>query len=241
MNEQDLYADIHEYCETHADPALVKKYSRFFREGYDAYGLTRELMEDKAGSLLNDERVTIDLVVKASPLLVKSGKYEEVSFAILLLKGFSEQFTDRTFREVSAWFDIGIINWAHTDIICGMLMPSFFGQGIITLESFSDWRTSPRKYKRRAVPVAMLELLKTADDYTPLYAFIEPLMMDSERVVQQGLGWLLREAWKLKREETEIFLTKWKNDAPRLIYQYATEKMTKEEKERFRREKRKKA
>lgn len=62
-------------------------------------------------------------------------------------------------------------------------------------------------------------------------------MLDAERVVHQGLGWFLREAWKIKKEETESFLLKWKNQAPRLIYQYATEKMSTEEKNVLRKRK----
>ncbi|MFC1637152.1 DNA alkylation repair protein, partial [Planctomycetota bacterium] len=84
---------------------------------------------------------------------------------------------------------------------------------------------------------AMLALLKSTKDYAPLFAFIEPLMMDGERVVHQGLGWFLREAWKLRKKQTETFLLKWKNDAARVIFQYATEKMTPEQKKRFKREK----
>ena len=83
----------------------------------------------------------------------------------------------------------------------------------------------------------MITLLKSTGDYAPLLAFIEPLMLDSERVVHQGLGWFLREAWKLKKRPTESFLSKWKNEAPRLIYQYATKKMPKEEKQRFKKKK----
>ncbi|MGB2863672.1 MAG: DNA alkylation repair protein [Sedimentisphaerales bacterium] len=107
------------------------------------------------------------------------------------------------------------------------------------MEALSDWRTAKNKYQRRAVPVSMLKLLKSTNDYAPLFTFIEPQMPDSERVVHQGLGWFLREAWKLKRIETEAFLLKWKNDGARLIYQYATEKMTAEEKKRFKRVKQK--
>jgi 3-methyladenine DNA glycosylase AlkD len=87
------------------------------------------------------------------------------------------------------------------------------------------------------VPVAMIEILKETADFQLLFDFIEPLMLDQERVVQQGLGWFLREAWKIRKNETEAFLFKWKNEAPRLIYQYATEKMTANEKKRFKKEK----
>jgi 3-methyladenine DNA glycosylase AlkD len=237
MKATDLYEEIRRYCRANANEAVVKKYSRYFKEGYDAYGLTREQLEAKVASLLSDKNVNMKLVLSASRLLVKSGKYEETSFAILLLNGFSEQFTPETFEEIGKWFEIGIINWGHTDVICGLLISQFFKKNIISLDALSDWRTAANKYQRRAVPVAMIELLKSTADYAPLFAFIEPLMLDSERVVHQGLGWFLREAWKLRRKETEAFLLKWKNDAARVIFQYATEKMTPEQKKRFRKEK----
>ena len=115
--------------------------------------------------------------------------------------------------------------------------PVFWKKNIIKLEDLSNWRTAPNKFQRRAVPVSMLKLLKSTDNYKTLFDFIEPVMLYPEREVHQGLGWFLREAWKIKKDETEIFLLKWKNTAPRLIFQYATEKMTSEEKIRFRKEK----
>lgn len=237
MKAAELCEEIQSYCRANADEAVVKKYSHYFKEGYDAYGLSREQLEGKVASILSDKKVNMKLVLTASKLLVKSGKYEETSFAILLLKGFSEQFTPETFKEIGKWFEIGIGNWGHTDVICGLLISEFFERNIISLNALSDWRSATNKYQRRAVPVAMIDLLKSATDYAPLFAFIEPLMLDSERVVHQGLGWCLREAWKLKRKETEAFLLKWKNDAARLIFQYATEKMSPEQKKRFKKSK----
>jgi len=237
LTGKELFEDIRNYCLANADKAIVKKYSRYFKEGYDAYGLTQQLMHDKRDSLLGDKRVNLKAVLSAGVYLVKSGKYEETNFAVILLRGFADQFTIETFNKVGHWFEIGINNWAHCDITCGHLMPLFFEKKIISLKHISDWRKSKFKYQRRAVPVSMLELLKSTDNYAPMFKFIEPLMTDPERVVHQGLGWFLREAWKIKRDETEAFLLKWKNDSPRLIFQYATEKMTKTEKQRFKKEK----
>lgn len=237
MKATELCEDIRSYCRANADEAVIKKYSQYFKEGYDAYGLSKEKYEEKVDSLVNDKRINMKLVLSASRLLIKSGKYEETSFAIRLLSKFSEEFTASTFDEIGKWFEIGITNWAHTDVICGMLIPPFFEKDIISLEALSGWRTAKNKYQRRAVPVAMMALLKTTDDYALLFDFIEPLMLDSEKVVHQGLGWFLRETWKLKRKETEAFLLKWKDDAARVILQYATEKMKPEQKKRFKREK----
>jgi len=88
------------------------------------------------------------------------------------------------------------------------------------------------------VPVALIKLMKETKRVEEYVRFIEPLMMDAEREVHQGVGWFLREAWKIDPEPVEEFLLKYKNTAARLIFQYATEKMTPEGKARFRREKR---
>ena len=58
-------------------------------------------------------------------------------------------------------------------------------------------------------------------------------------IVGLRVGWFLREAWRKRPGPVESFLLKWKDSAPRKIYQYATEKMTKQQKARFRRERKK--
>ena len=233
MKAIELAEDIRTYCRANADKAQVKKYARFFTEGYDAYGLSKEAFQNKVRSLVNEKKVTMQQVLRAGKRLVKSGKYEETNFAICLLAEFSDRFDDTILPAVEQWFQVGIVNWAHCDILCGTLMPPLFEKKIILLEDLSDWRTAKNKYQRRAVPVAMLHLLKTAKSFTLLFAFLEPLMTDSKEKVQQGLGWFLREAWKIKPKETETFLLKWKDKSPRIIFQYATEKMTAEQKKRF--------
>jgi 3-methyladenine DNA glycosylase AlkD len=79
--------------------------------------------------------------------------------------------------------------------------------------------------------------MKRGFDLVPLLKLIEPMMLMKEKPVQQGLGWFLREAWKLHPELTEDFLLRWKESCGRVIVQYATEKMTPEQKERYRRSK----
>jgi len=237
MNSQELCTEIRGYCKQHADPAIVKKYSRYFKEGYDAYGLSSGVLRAKVKELLDSETLTMDIVIEASYDLVPGEKYEEASFGIMLLKGFSKQFTHDTFHVIGKWFSIGIRNWAHTDGLCSELLSPMLQKEIIRMKDFSGWRKSKFRFQRRAVPVALIDSAKKCSDIHPYLKFINPMMMDPERVVHQGLGWFLREAWKVYPEPVEAFLLKWKNDAARLIFQYATEKMTKEYRLKFRRQK----
>ena len=239
MTPDKLFKEIRAYCQANASEAIVKKYARYFKEGYDAYGLTKEILEEKVDEIIKREDVGLDLVYQTCPLLLRTMKYEETSFAILLLYAFSKQFDKNTFLEIGKWFEIGINNWGHTDAICGYFFREFFKRKIISLNDLSSWKEASNKYQRRAVPVAMIEILRAKWDFNGLLAFIDPMMLDPERVVHQGLGWFLREAWKKHPEPVESFLLKWKNSAARLIFQYATEKMSKDERLKFKKETRK--
>ncbi len=168
-------------------------------------------------------------------LLLESGKYEEASFAILFVAAFSEQYSAATLELLGDWPESGFRNWAHTDIFCGMVLKQFFVRKIVKLDSFATWRESRSKWRRRTVPVAFLEALKAGWPIPELLRFLHPMMMDPEKVVQQGLGWFLREAWKRDSERAEKFLLQWKDQCPRLIIQYATEKMAEDVKQRFKR------
>jgi 3-methyladenine DNA glycosylase AlkD len=238
---RSLASEIQAYCAAHADPKKAAKYARYFREGYDAWGLMdikspfwnekQEEWLERYGSM------GLPGFLKLGELLFASGKYEEGSMAIQCLKHHRDQVGPRTLPGLAKWFAAGIRNWAHTDVLCGEVIAPLVAEGRIKYEALGPWRRSKYQYQRRAVPVAMLDLLRTGAAVPPLLEFLRPLMMDPERVVQQGLGWFLREAWKKQPKPVEAFLLEWKDRAPRLIFQYATEKMTPAARARFRRTK----
>jgi 3-methyladenine DNA glycosylase AlkD len=237
MTPVELFNNLHSFFLENADPAIVEKYARYFKDGYPGYGLQKGLFEQKVDSIQAPPEVTLDLILKTAPLLLETGKYEETSALIRMTLKHHKQFSKETFLEVEKWFGLGITNWAHTDYICGDLMHLFFRKKIIQMDDISEWRKAKNKFQRRAVPVSLIKPMKVSSDFQPFFNFINPMMMDPEREVHQGLGWFLREAWKKQPEHTEAFLFKWKNSAARLIFQYATEKMTPEQKLRFRKEK----
>jgi len=234
---EERFLEIRKFCEKHKNPEIVKKYSRYFTEGYDAYGLdqkTYESQRDKWLELWKKDFSLNDFLLLGDKL-ISTGKYEEASFAISFIYSNKENFTSRTFDKLGSWLESGIINWAHTDILSGKALYYFFTNNIIGLESLKGWTESTSKWKRRAVPVTLIEVLNTDIPLERLFQIIEPLMLDGDKFVQKGLGWFLREAWKINPEETEGFLLKWKETCGRTIIQYATEKMGRENKSRFRR------
>ncbi len=236
-----LAAEIRAYCEANADPKQADKYARYFKEGYDSWGLLDKdspIWHQQQAEWLEKYRgMGTRGFLKLGELLFRSSKYEEGALAVRFLKNFRDKLDKKAVSGLAKWFEAGIGNWAHTDVLCGEIIGPLLANGTIPLESLAPWRASKLKYQRRAVPVSMLGLLKVRKEVKPLVEFLRPMMMDPERVVHQGLGWFLREAWKRQPKPVEAFLLGWKDEAPRLIFQYATERMTASARARFRRAK----
>jgi len=234
MKPEELCKEIVAFGEANYNEANVKKYSRYFKDGvFDSWGLSQELLYGMVDEILARKGVDLNFLRETSKLLVKGPKYEETSFAVVFYRKYSSDFSKETFRDIEKWFDYGIKNWGHCDVISGDLIFTHLDRKIISYKDLRIWTGAKNKYQRRASAVSLIKLLKKTDDFTLFFDQIEPLMSDQEREVHQGVGWFLREAWKLKREVTEEFLLKWKDSSPRLIFQYACEKMSPEEKLRF--------
>jgi len=229
---QQRCAEIREYCEANSDEKFILKYARFFKHGYHAWGVNPILLKQQAKIWINCWKKDWKLAdfIQLGNILIQSGKYEEASFALLFVAAHKKEFTSETFSHIGYWLENGIQNWAHTDGICSELIKPLIVKKIITVTQFEAWRKSHSIWKQRAIPVSLIHAVKNKQDIVPLLQLIEPLMLSQIREVQQGLGWFLREAWKLHSADTELFLLKWKDSCGRIIIQYATEKMNKEEK-----------
>jgi 3-methyladenine DNA glycosylase AlkD len=234
---QKIEQDIRQFLKENADEAIVKKYSRYFKEGYDPYGVAFEklsLKEDEWFSTCQKEMSNKELLTLCDHLM-SSGKYEEASIAIMFMVKIRSQYNKSLFNTVGKWFEKYIINWAHSDVASHAILYPFLIDNVIAFKDLLAWADSPYRWKRRAAAVTLIKDFSKSGSVPQAMQVARKLILDPEKVVQQGAGWLLREAWKKSPEKVEDFLLKWKDQAPRLIIQYATEKIDKEKRKKFRR------
>lgn len=231
--------EIRTFCESNSNPDIIKKYSKYFKDGYNGYGIEQKIFENQRDMWIEQWRdgMTIEKYLDLGDQLMQTGKYEEISFAIAFLKSERQNYTSHTFDRIGNWFDFGISNWATTDVLCMLVLSSFLIDNIISFEKLKEWTMSDSEWKRRAVPVTLVELLKKGLKPETALPLIEPLMKDNSEYVQKGIGTLLRGLWKNHPTIIEEFLLKWKNQCGRLIIQYATEKMDKDYRKKFRKSK----
>ena len=240
MNKIELkYKEIIDFFNANRDETVIKKYSRYFKEGYDAYGIDHKILGAQKAKWLDEWQNEMDTeeYLLLGDKLIASGKFEEVDMAIQLIASRQNDFDINVFNRVGLWLENGIQNWGNTDVFCMVVLFKFLTDGVVQPDDFSSWIISPSKWKRRAVPVTFVEVIKKGFAPEPILSVIDDLMEDAEEDVQKGLGTLLREIWKKYPETAENFLLKWKDKCGRKIIQYATEKMDKEQKLKFKKNK----
>jgi 3-methyladenine DNA glycosylase AlkD len=232
---------IREFCIANSNPEIIKKYQPYFKEGYDGYGIDDKLFRQQIEDWLEQWKaeMSIDSYLDLGDELMKTGRFDEKHVAINLLKSCRTDYSKATFQRIGRWFDFGINIWATTDVLCMLILSAMLLDNVIGPEDLKTWTNAESEWKRRAVPVALAELEKVSKELNPADAMelIKPLILDDSEYVQKGIGTLLRGLWKRYPAEVEDFLMKWKDRCGRLIVQYATEKMDKEYRKKFRKRK----
>ncbi len=235
------FKEIRNFCEANSDPEIINKYQKYFKEGYDGYGIDDKLFKGQVEKWIEQwkEEMTIERYLDLGDELMKNGRFDEKHVAISFLNSSRKDFSKDTFNRVGNWFDYGINNWATTDVLCMFVLSGLLYDKVIEYEDLKSWINSNSEWKRRAVPVALVELDKLTKDLNPIEAIelVELLMLDDSEYVQKGIGTLLRGLWKKYPSQIEEFLMKWKDQCGRLIIQYSTEKMDKEYRKKFRKSK----
>lgn len=235
------FKEIRNFCAANSDPKIIKKYQKYFKSGYDGYGIDDKIFKGQIEIWLKQwkEEMTIDSYLDLGDELMKNGRFEEKHIAISFVKSCRTDFSKETFYRVSHWFDYGINDWATTDVLCMFVLSALLHDKVIEYEDLKSWINAKSEWKRRAIPVALIELDKITKDLKPIetIALIEALMLDHSEYVQKGIGTLLRGLWRKYPSEIEAFLMIWKDQCARLIIQYSTEKMDKDYRKKFRKSK----
>jgi hypothetical protein len=95
----EVIKEVRSFYQAQGNPELVKKYSRFFVEGYDAYGVDQKAIENQRLIWFDKFKAKLgfDDFLQLGDQLVAGGKYEEVFLGFWFIRQFEKEFTKDTF------------------------------------------------------------------------------------------------------------------------------------------------
>jgi len=164
--------------------------------------------------------------------LWKSGKNEEGGLVCYLYRRFAKQCGEREFLLFTRWLDRYVHNWGHADGLSLWLLGASIANDPGLIGELDAWTKSKNRWKRRAAAVALVPSARRGLHMGEIFRTADPLIPDSDEMVQKGVGWLLKETYPKKPAEVVRFLLPRRGKAPRLVLRYAAEKMTPADKAR---------
>lgn len=193
MIEQKI-EEIRAFCRENSDQKIIDKYQRYFKEGYDGYGVEDKLFQSQRDKWLEEwqQEMSFADYLQLGDLLVQSGRFEEIAYAIHFVAAFKDEYSPEAFEAIGTWLENGIANWASTDILCMLVLSHFINEEIVDARQLAEWAKSTSKWKRRAVPVTLVEAVKLGREPDQVLPLITALMLNEAEDVQKGLGTLLR-------------------------------------------------
>ncbi len=101
MTDQKI-AEMKEFCETNSNSAIIEKYSRYFKDGFDGYGIEQKTFEKQRNIWIEKwkDEMTLEDNLNLADNLFQTGRYEEKSLAIALVQSKREHYTRDAFKRI---------------------------------------------------------------------------------------------------------------------------------------------
>ncbi|HVO80233.1 MAG TPA: DNA alkylation repair protein [Terriglobales bacterium] len=164
----------------------------------------------------------LDFLLQVADKLFSGRVLEEKSMAVEMLKPLVSQFGDGEFSLFESWLG-RVTNWADHDALVHYLIAPMIESRSARVKKVFRWARSRNRWHRRAACVSLIQGTRRRLFFPQITRLSNQLLSDRDDMVQEGLGWLLRETAKTDAKRTVPYLMKIRAKAPRLVLRTACE------------------
>lgn len=218
-----------------ADPARAATFQRYFKAPIEAYGSAFGPL--KAWRLAFFERLTprwtLADAVTFCDLMAEDPHLEARAVGFKMVAEFVDEAGPELLDHVHRWLENACGNWGLVDNLAPAVASPLIRRYPKLVDAVKRWTSSESQWVRRGAAVAFVSLVDDARLRTHAYRVATLLLDDGEDLTHKAVGWMLREAGKVDREELESYLLKMGSRVPRTALRYAIEKFPKQERVRI--------
>ena len=205
---------------------IDKKYKegayRYFKEQIILHGVRTPIVRRIASeNKVKDYKKTIQICEE----LLESGYFEEGISAFTLISYFKKRFNKATFKLFEKWVEKHIHNWAWCDFLSSDLIASCIKNNPELVNELVSWTESKNKWKKRSSAVSLIPHARKGKFLPEIFKISLKLIPVRDDMVEKGVGWLLKEASKVKQREVIDFVKKYEGMMTRTTFRYAIEKL----------------
>ena len=136
-----------------------------------------------------------------------------------------KQFDKRYFPLFEGWTKLYLSTWGGVDDYCTHTMGYYLYSFPEFVSRVREWANSENPWILRAAAVSLIYGLRRGVHLEYIFDVADAMLQDPRKYVQNGYGWMLKEATKYFQDQVFDYVMKKKDLMPRRSLRYAIEKM----------------
>jgi 3-methyladenine DNA glycosylase AlkD len=169
----------------------------------------------------------IETVLQLCNALLERWSWEYRTIAFDWSYRVRKHLKPRHFSMLEGWVKLYLATWGGVDDFCTHTMGYFFYTFPEFAEHVKEWANSENPWVLRAAAVSLIYGLRREKHLDLIFDVADSMIQDPRKYVQNGYGWMLKEATKHFQDRVFAYVMQNKNQMPRRALRYAIEKMPK--------------
>jgi 3-methyladenine DNA glycosylase AlkD len=223
-----IVTQIRKELKQNSDPHNQATGQKFFKEKVKIHGVKTALVL-KIAKTYNSEVLAMGkkTVFAMCEEFWQSGYMEESFIACHFTYLIRKNYKPADFKVFDRWVNEYVSNWASCDTLCNHTIGTFVEMYPDYLKNLKKWAKSENRWVKRASAVTLIIPAKNGKFLKYIFEIADILLNDSDDLVQNGYGWMLKAASEVHQKQVFDYVVKNKATMPRTALRYAIEKMPK--------------
>jgi 3-methyladenine DNA glycosylase AlkD len=207
--------------------SLSAKYRRRLRVPVVDVPMVRKVSSTLFQALKDDDISGVDTILSLCNELLEKWSWEYRTIAFDWSFRVRKQFEPRHFALFEEWVKLYLSTWGGVDDFCTHTMGYFFYAFPEFAHHVRSWANSENPWILRAAAVSLIYSLRRGVHLKYIFDVADAMLLDPRKYVQNGYGWMLKEATKYFQDQVFEYIMQKKKVMPRRALRYAIEKMPK--------------
>jgi 3-methyladenine DNA glycosylase AlkD len=235
VNSDKVFHELHRsiLCDLklHIEPEYRRGAEKYVKEGIVLYGVRVQTVRKIAG--IHYRHITEygkERVLAFCDRLLISPYAEEKTIAFDWAYRLRSQYEPTDFKLFQSWLKRYVSNWGSCDDFCRHAFGAFIYQFPHFLPDVFEWTASKNRWLRRGAAVIMIYSLRKGAYLDHALRIADALLLDNDYLVQNGYGWMLKDASILFTDRVFKYVMNNRKRMPRRALRYAIERFSAQQK-----------
>lgn len=230
---KDVHAAVVRELKKHRDARYREGAERYFKEGIVLHGVRLPVVRRIASEFYRAvERASKPQIFRLCAELLRSGYSEEKTIAFAWAYRRRQEYGPDDFRTFESWLRKYVATWGDCDDLCCHTLGAFVYRFPGCLPDVLGWTGSKSRWLRRGAAVVMIHSLRKGEHLDTALQIADALLRDDDYLVQNGYGWMLKDASLVFPEPVYEYVLGRRREMPRRALRYALERYAPEARRR---------